>query len=319
MKDVELSGLREAYLKILPYILRTPLLRCPAIEKKLSTPCRIFLKLENTQITKSFKARGAFHALLCLSKEQRKRGVVSRSAGNFAQALAFAAKILNIPATLVMSENVSLLKKELTAQHGAKIVLAGTTHKEGNAKVAELAEKYNLCTLSPYDHFDVIVGQGTLALEIFDDLPTIEHFFSPIGGGGLLSGCSAAFKKLKPTIKIHGVEPEGANDYFQSRQTCKNISIEFPTTIADGLRANEVGILNRPLLDKYVDTVSTVSDSQIIQAMRFIKEELDMMIEPSGVAALASILYGKQQLHGDVVCVLTGGNIDTDSYLKLMA
>ncbi len=317
MKDFTVADVREAYLKILPYIKQTPLLRCPCIEQTLNTSYRIFLKLENTQITKSFKVRGAFHALLCLSNEQKSRGVVTRSTGNFAQAVALAAKTLNIPAIIVMAENVSPLKKELTEQYGQKIVLAGITHKEGNAKVAELAEKYNLCKLSPYDHFDVIVGQGTLALEIFDELPTIEHFFCPLGGGGLLGGCAATFKKLQPDIEIHGVEPEGANDYFQSRQTGKPISIASPHTIADGLRANEVGVLNRPLLDKYVDTVSSVSDSQIIQAMRFIKEQLDMVIEPSAATALAYLLYGDHKLHGDVVCVLTGANIDIHSIKSL--
>jgi threonine dehydratase len=318
MKDFTLADVKEAYLKILPYIKRTPLLRCSCIEQKLNTSHRIYLKLENTQITKSFKVRGAFHALLCLSQEEKKQGVVTRSAGNFAQAVALAAKTLNIPAIIVMAENVSSLKKALTEQYGQKIVLSGTTHKEGNAKVAELAKRHNLCKLSPYDHFDVIVGQGTLGLEIFDELTSIKHFFCPIGGGGLLAGCAATFKKLQPNIEIHGVEPEGANDYFLSRQTGQNISIDAPNTIADGLRANEVGLLNRPLLDKYVDRVCCVSDSQIIQAMRFIKEQLDMVIEPSAAAALGHLLYGNPQLQGDVVCVLTGANIDENSYKKLI-
>jgi len=217
-----------------------------------------------------------------------------------------------------MAENVSPIKKQLAAQYGPRIILFGTTHKEGNAKVQELVEKEHLVRLSPFDHWDVIMGQGTLGLEIFEEHPTLRHFFGPIGGGGLLGGTSACFKKLSSDIVIHGVEPEGANDYFLSRQTGHKVMLDSPTTIADGLRANEVGQLNRPLLDRYVDQVVTVTDKEILQAMRFMQEECDIMIEPSAACALAYVLYRAPSFKGDAVCILTGGNVDPQDFGKYL-
>jgi len=317
-REFSLEECRSAYLQVLPYILKTPLVRCIPIEKKLKTSHKVYLKLENRQVTKSFKIRGAFYALLSLSEEEKKKGVVTRSAGNFAIAVAFAAKTLGIQATLVMAENVSPIKKQLAAQYGPRIILFGTTHKEGNAKVQELVEKEQLVRLSPFDHRDVIVGQGTLALEIFEELPTVRHFFAPIGGGGLLGGTSACFKKLSSDVEIHGIEPEGANDYFLSRKTGRKVVLDKPITIADGLRANEVGSLNRPLLDRYVDHVATVTDKEILRAMRFMKDELDIMIEPSAACAVAYVFHRAPSFKGDAVCILTGGNIDLQDFEKLV-
>ena len=313
-----LDNFKEACKRIRPYVVRTPLLEYPGIAKYLKTDHRIFLKLENKQITNTFKARGAYNALLSLTDDQKKRGVITRSSGNFAQAVALAAHTLNIKATIIMPVDAPEIKKHLTKQYDPEIIYGGTTHDEGNALVSKL-EKEKLCVkLSPYNQKEVIEGGGTIAIEVYEDLSSIRHFYCPIGGGGLLSGCALAFKQLNPEIETIGVEPTGADDYFQSRKTHKKVAIKAPDTIADGLRANEVGELNRPILDQFVDTVDRVPDKDILRAMKYMKSRYDMVIEPSGATALAALLYNSHPIKGDVVCVISGANVDQNVYEKWM-
>jgi len=312
---MDLKTIQTAQKAIAPYIKKTPLIRCNALEEHLRSKGRIFLKCENLQMTNSFKPRGAFNALLNLPEEQRKRGVVTRSAGNFAQGLAMAAQTLGIRAVIVMPLSVPLVKKEKTARFGAEIILHGKNQLEEQAKAKEIADKENLVLLSPYDHADVIAGQGSIALEILEDLPEIAHFFCPIGGGGLAAGTAVAFKALKPAIRIYGIEPAGAGDYFLSRKAGKRIPLEKVDTIADGLRAPQVGVLNWPLLEKNVDEALTVTDEEIMRAMRFLYEKAGMMLEPSGAASVAGLMFHpEQKITGDAVCVLSGSNVDRDKF-----
>ncbi len=303
---------------IRPHILTTPLIRCHPLEKQLHLKGRLFLKCEQQQKTGSFKLRGAFNALLQLSPQEKKQGVITRSSGNFAHSLAYAGSVLNIPITVVMPSNVPDIKKESTARYGARIILAEPKHAAQNAKVQEIADLEKLAIFSPFDHLKVIEGAGTIALEIWESLPTVSQFFCPIGGGGLMAGTSTAFKALNPTIEITGVEPQGANDYYLSRQAGLISHLDHVHTIADGLRAPRVGDFTWPMLQKNVTKLALVSDEEIIDAMRYLHENMKMTVEPSGAAAFAALLNHPERIHpgADAVCLLSGGNVDKHAFEK---
>jgi threonine dehydratase len=311
---IHLEKIQKAQKLIAPYIKKTPLIRCYALEEKLQSSARIFLKCDHLQLMNSFKVRGAFNVLLHLSPEERKRGVVTRSAGNFASALAYACHLLHIPATLVMPEKVPKAKLDLVTPFSPTIFFASSRAEE-EKKVEEIAQENNLVPLSPYSHLDVIAGQGTAALEIFEELPSIQTFFCPLGGGGLMSGTAIAFKELNPAIQTVAVEPTGANDYFLSRQSGQKVRLDRVLTIADGLVAPTVGDLNYPLLNQTVDRVTTVSDEALIQALRFLYEKVGMIVEPSGAASVAALL-AQAKLQGDTVCFLSGGNVQRDQFYQ---
>lgn len=317
---MQIQDIQKAQKLIRSHIRQTPLIRAYALEHHLNSSAQIYLKCENLQVTCSFKARGAFNALLHLSDEAKQRGVATRSSGNFAQALAYACHQLNIPATIVMPENAPQVKKEKTAQyHPTLIFLRPDQHKE-QEEVERLGNNQGLTVLSPHNHLDVIAGQGTIALEIFDSLPNASHFFCPIGGGGIMSGTSIAFKALNPDIQLIGVEPQGANDYFLSRQAGEIISLEKIETIADGLRTPHVGSLSWPILQQLVDHATTVTDEQIKTAMRLLYHKMGLIIEPSGAASVAAMLFHPELQHSatEIVCVLTGANVDLDLFFSLI-
>lgn len=312
--EVDLQHIEEARKRIGSFVKKTPLIRCTALEEYLHARVRIFLKCDHLQLTNSFKLRGAFNVLLRLSPEEKKRGVVTRSAGNFASALAYACHLLHIPATIVMPEKVPKAKLDLVKSFSPTILLAPTRSEE-EKQVEKLARELNLIALSPYNHLDVIAGQGTAALEIFEDLPSIKTFFCPLGGGGLMSGTAVAFKKLNTKIQTIAVEPIGANDYYLSRKEGKKVRLENVNTIADGLVAPTVGEINYPLLNQTVDQVTTVTDEMIIKAMRFLYEKVGMIVEPSGAISIAALM-ASDNLQGDTVCFISGGNVQRDQFYK---
>lgn len=316
--DLRLDDFMHALTSIKPFIKKTSLMRCKPLEEILKTSCRIFLKLENEQPTHSFKVRGAFNALLNLSEKDKVNGVVTRSSGNFAQAIAYAGNQLNIRTQIVMPTNAPEVKKLSTQRFDVELTFAGTTHEEGGVAVEKISLATGATIISPYNHMDVIKGQGTIAIEVVDELPSVRHFVCPIGGGGLLSGCSAAFKLFNPEIEIIGIEPEGAADYYLSRLHGKIVSLDSIQTICDGLRASQVGTLNRPLLDRYVDRVFTISDLSVMKAMKFLRDYCGLIIEPSGAAALAGLMHHKPPFQGDVVCVISGSNVDASTFEKCM-
>jgi len=308
---MNLSDIQEAREQIRPFIQETPLVHVPLTQKG----ARFFLKCEHLQVTNSFKPRGAFYTLLNLSLKEKERGVVTRSAGNFAKALAYAGQRLKIPVTIVMPVHAPEVKKAGVKQFGAKLIVHGTKHAESQAKVHEIAKEENLVVLSPYDHRDVIIGQGTLGLEIKEQLPSIRHYIAPIGGGGLMGGSAFALKALDPKIEVIGVEPKGAGDYFLSCQERKQVTLESTHSIADGLLAPTVGHLNWPLLQAHVDRPLLVSDEQIIEAMQFLYTKLGMIVEPSGAASVAAFLsHPELALQGDTVAVISGGNVDLEKF-----
>lgn len=292
------------------YVLRTPLVRCDALEKEIGFSGRIFVKCENLQKTQSFKIRGAFHALLQLSSKEKERGVIARSSGNFAQALAYAGQTLKVPVTVVMPSNAPEIKKRGALQYKGRVVLTDPSYDAQNTKVKELALAENLIVLHPFNHPHVIEGAMTIGLEIWEDLPEVAHYFCQIGGGGLMSGSATALKKCNPDIRVVGVEPIGANDYFLSHQKGSRVRLEHVNTIADGLRAPEVGDLNWPLLQKAVDLPVTVTDEEIVAAMDFLYKKMGMIVEPSGAVSFAALRRHLKNKEGDVVALLSGANVD---------
>lgn len=306
--------------KILPHISKTELIRCHPLEKEFKLKGRLFLKCENLQKTGSFKSRGAFNAMLNLSKEEKKRGVITRSSGNFAQALAYAGSTLHIPTTIVMPSNAPQIKKDETAKYGAQVLFSDGDHAEQQAIAFEIAKKAKLALLSPFDHLHTIAGAGTIALEIWEALPTIAQYFCPIGGGGLIAGTATAFKALNSAIEVFGIEPIGANDYFLSREAGARCRLDKVETIADGLRAPQVGELTWPLLQRNVDRVKLVSDKEIIQAMRYLYDNMGIVAEPSGAASFAALLNHPEYLKPktDAVCVISGGNVDKVAFDTLL-
>jgi threonine dehydratase len=316
--SLDLDSIRSVEKKIRPYLPKTPLVRCYPLEKYLNYSGRIFLKCENLQWTGSFKTRGAFNALLHFSAKEKKTGAISRSSGNFAQALAYAGSELQIRIVIIMPSNAPAVKKESTAKYGAHVILTEPDYAKQEEKVLEIVQSGKLTLLSPFNHPHIIAGAGTISLEIWEELPKIAQYFCQIGGGGLMAGTATAFKALNPAIEIIGIEPRGANDYFLSRQTGKRTRLERVQTIADGLLAPQVGDLPWPLLQKNVDKALTVTDEEIKGAMHFLYEKMGMIIEPSGAASLAAILFHPEWLKpdSDIACILSGGNVDRISFFQ---
>ncbi|MBI5273689.1 MAG: threonine/serine dehydratase [Chlamydiales bacterium] len=315
----DIKHAEETYHLIEPYIAKTPLVRCFALEKHLNCQHRIFVKCEHLQPTGSFKLRGAFASVLRLSPKQKASGIITRSSGNFGYAVAYVGNQLNIPVTIVMPPHAPMVKQESAKKLGARLILHGNTHLEQLEKVKQLAQSETLTMLHPYDHIGMIDGSATLGYEIKQQLDDVGMVYCQIGGGGLIAGLSACLKNLSPTTQIIGIEPDGANDYFLSREQGHRVMKNDIHTIADGLRAPQVGDLPYPLIEQYVDDVKLVSDQDIIDGMRFLYNQMGMIIEPSGAAPFAYLLKHMQQLPPtNIVCIISGCNVDRDQFTKWM-
>jgi len=307
MNLITAEVIREAAERISPFIIRTPIIRFRYLERIFKVP--IYLKCENLQITRSFKVRGAFNALLTL--EVKERGVVTRSSGNFAQAVSYAAKLMDIPATIVMPTNAPQVKIDRTREFGVAPLLFGRTHQEAEIKVAEIANEQGKYVLSPYNHERVVAGQGTAGLEIIEELPDLQTYLCPVGGGGLAAGTTTAIKSHSKSILTIGIEPSGAADYFAYRKSGVLEPLAEIVTIADGLRAPVVGSIPLPYLDKNVDQVEIVGDGAIESAMLLLKQEFGMIVEPSGATALAYLVEKPRfAFAGPVVVMISGGNFE---------
>jgi threonine dehydratase len=276
---------------------------------------RLFLKPENQQPIGAFKLRGAYNKIASLSEAERHRGVISYSSGNHAQGVAYAARALKVKATIVMPNNAPAIKREATAKLGAEIVLVGLGSDERKAKAEELAAQYGYVIVPPYNDEKIIAGQGTIGLEILEDLPDIEAVFSPVGGGGLISGVAAAIKLTNREVKVIGVEPELAADAQASFRAGK--IVQFPAeqvsrTIADGLRTQSIGTINFEHIRAYVDDIITVAEDEIRQAMKLLAANPATMAEPSGAVATAGFLFHRNQLPNTKlnVAIISGGNIE---------
>jgi threonine dehydratase len=276
---------------------------------------RLYLKPENQQPIGAFKLRGAYNKIAALTAEEKKRGVISYSSGNHAQGVAYAARALGVKATIVMPGNAPAIKREATAALGADIVLVGPASTERQRKAEELAAQHGYVIVPPYNDEHIIAGQGTMGLEILEDLPEVESVFAPVGGGGMISGVAAAIKLSKPSVRIIGVEPELAADAQASLRAGK--IVEFPAdqvsrTLADGLRTQSVGSINFEHMQFFVDEIITVSEDEIRRALTLLAENPATLAEPSGAVAVAGFLSRAGQLPKTNlnVAIISGGNID---------
>lgn len=307
---ISLKDIKSAKERIENHVIRTPLLRIPALDDLLG--CQVYLKAETLQYTGSFKLRGATNKLLALSEIEKKSGVVCASSGNHAQGVACAAKNLDIDAVIVMPENCNRVKLEGAKKFGAKVILEGTQSSQREAKALELVKDENRVLVHPYDDDYIRAGQGTIGLEILEDAPDMDVIVVPIGGGGLISGVSVAAKGIKPSIKIIGVEPAGASRYGLSRQAQMPVQLEKVDTIADGTRTDTANPMSYDLIEKYVDNLYSVDDECIRSAMKLSVADAKIVAEPSSVMGIAAGLSQQLSVKStDKVCfVITGGNTD---------
>lgn len=271
----------------------------------------IFLKLENHQLTGSFKVRGAFNKISNLSKEEVRSGVIASSAGNHAQGVAYSATKLGIKSTIVMPKTSPLVKIMATKDYGANVVLHGTNYDEAYATAIEIQKKRGFTFIHPYEEELVIAGQGTIALEILEENNLIDVIVVPVGGGGLISGIALAAKYIKPKIKIVGVQASGANAMYLSKKKGKLVDINQVNTIADGIAIKHVSKVTFNLIKEYVDDIVTVDDKEISSSILMLLERAKMLAEPAGIVSLAAVLNNKIKLKGkNIACVISGGNID---------
>jgi threonine ammonia-lyase medium form len=306
---IGLDDLNAARAAIAGRLHRTPTCTCATLGERTDTD--LYLKAELFQRTGSFKPRGALNKMLSLSDQEKSRGVITISAGNHAQGVAFAARAFGIRATVVMPEAAVRSKVEATRSYGAEVILHGSG-KDLLPRALELQAERDLTFVPPFDDPYVIAGQGTVGLELLEDVPDAEVVVVPIGGGGLISGVATAVKLLRPGTRVVGVEPEGAPGMTLSLRDNAPAHLDSTNTIADGLAAPFVGALNLAHVQAYVDDVVLLSDEEIVAGLRLLMERAKLQAEPSGAAAFAALLAGKVNAPpgARVVCVVSGGNLD---------
>lgn len=290
-------------------IRETSLIDSPALSKGCGN--RVYLKPENMQVTGAYKIRGAYYKISTLTQEQRERGLVTASAGNHAQGVAFAAHSHGIPATIVMPKAAPIAKVQATEGYGARVVLCGDCYDDAYEKAMEICREEGATFLHPFDDYEVMAGQGTVGLEILSVLPTVDTVAVPVGGGGLLAGMSACIKQANPRVRVVGVQAEGANAVFRSFHEGKRVESERVSTIADGIAVKCPGEKTVAEIMKYADDLVTVSDNDISAAILLLMERTKQIVEPSGASSLAAVLAGKiETADRKTVCLLSGGNID---------
>ena len=296
---------------------RTPVLTSRTVNEEFGA--EVFFKCENMQRMGAFKFRGGYNALARFSPEQRRAGVVAFSSGNHAQAIALSARLLEIPATIIMPEDAPAAKVAATRGYGATVVTYDRYTEDREQIGRALAARDGLTLIPPYDHADVIAGQGTAAKELFDEVGPLDAFFVCLGGGGLLSGSALATRALSPGCLLYGVEPEAGNDGQQSFRTGQIVHIDTPRTIADGAQTQHLGQLTFPIIQRDVDDILTVSDDELVACMRFFAERMKIVVEPTGCLGFAAARKMKGSLRGKRIGVLvSGGNIDLARFASLI-
>jgi threonine dehydratase len=304
--------------RIKGYAHRTPVMTSRTVNEELGA--EVFFKCESLQRMGAFKFRGAFNALSKFDEQQRRAGVVAFSSGNHAQAIALSAKLLGIPATIVMPHDAPVAKMAATEGYAGNIVVYDR-YKEDREQIGRnLAKKHGMTLIPPYDHPDVIAGQGTAAKELFEEVGALDAFFVPLGGGGLLSGSALSTRALSPGCKLYGVEPEAGNDGQQSFRSGAIVHIDTPKTIADGAQTQHLGAYTFPIIRRDVDDVLTATDEQLVECMRFAALRMKLVIEPTGCLGFATARQMKPQLKGKRVGVLvSGGNVDIERLCSLLS
>jgi threonine dehydratase len=307
---VTYGDLVEAAHRLTGYARRTPVLTSHQVDER--TTCQVFFKCENLQRVGAFKFRGAFNAISRLDPEQRRAGVLAYSSGNHAQAVALAARMLRTPAVIVMPEDAPRVKLAATRGYGAEVITYDRATTVRETLAGELAQERGLVLIPPYDHPDIVAGQGTAARELFEEVGTLDYLFVCVGGGGLISGCAIAADAMSPGCRVVGVEPEAGDDATRSFYTRTLQSVHNPDTIADGARTPSLGEITFPLVLRYVHDMVTVDDAQLLAAMLYVWERMKLVIEPTGALGIAGLLERKLELPGGarVGVILSGGNVD---------
>ena len=310
------AAIEEAHERIKPYVHRTPVMTSKSIDKLAE--CSVFFKCENFQNVGAFKARGATNAALQLSPEQRKKGIATHSSGNHAQAIARAAQILGIKSYIVMPTTTPQIKKKGVIAYGGEIFECEPTLSAREQTLAEVIKNTGATEIHPFNNYEVMTGQATAAKEFFEDVFNLDYLLAPVGGGGLLSGTAMAAKYFSPSTQVIAGEPAGSDDTFRSLQSGK-IEQAQSKTIADGLLTT-VGEKTFPIIQQQVKEVITVSEEEIISAMRLIWERMKIIVEPSAAVPFASVLKSKEKFKGKRVgIILSGGNVDIERAAKLFS
>lgn len=294
---------------------RTPVMRSRTVDA--ATGAQFFFKCENFQRMGAFKFRGAFNALSCFSAEQRRAGVAAFSSGNHAQAIALAAQILGIPATILMPTDAPAMKVAATRGYGGEVVLYDRYKEDREALARQLAEERGMTLIPPYDHPHVIAGQGTATLELLEETGPLDALFVCLGGGGLLSGSALAARALAPQCKIYGVEPEAGNDGQQSLRAGHIVHIDTPRTIADGAQTQHLGEHTFAIIRRNVDDIHTATDAELVDAMRFFAERMKMLVEPTGCLGFAAARRVAQPGQR-IGVIVSGGNVDLKRFAQLL-
>jgi threonine dehydratase len=316
---ITLKNIRDARKAIAPFVKSTPLVRSEFLST--SCGCPMFLKLENLQITNSFKPRGVFNKLLHLSAEEKDKGIITASAGNHGQAVAFAAQTLNYQARIVVPTTTPKIKIEGIRKYGADLVLFGETYDEAELKAKELARRDGCVFVSPYNDELIIAGHGTIGLEILEALPNVDTIMVPLGGGGLISGISIAVKSSRPDVQVVGVQSQSSPVMYASLKAGKIVDVQKAEakSIAEGLSGN-VGPITFEIAQKYVDRVVLVREETLRHAVYVLWTYDKQVVEGSGAAAVAPVIEDKPLFKGrTVVSVVTGGNIDRDLFQSIIA
>ncbi|MBG6037935.1 threo-3-hydroxy-L-aspartate ammonia-lyase [Proteus cibarius] len=308
----------EAYQRILPYLNKTPVLTSRTINEL--TGAQFYFKCENFQRMGAFKFRGAMNALSQFNDQQRKNGVVTFSSGNHAQAIALSAKLLGIPATIIMPEDAPKAKMEATKGYGGRVITYNRYTEDREEIGQQLAQKEGLTLIPPYDHPHIIAGQGTAAKELFDEVGELDMLFVPLGGGGLLSGSLLSTKALSPDCKVFGIEPLAGNDGQQSLRKGEIIHIDTPKTIADGAQTQHLGNYTFEIIRNNVDDILTATDEELISAMQFYAQRMKIIVEPTGCLSLAAARQFGDKLKGKKIgIIISGGNVDIAQYGHFLA
>lgn len=312
------SHIERAAQRLLGVAHRTPVATSKTLNSMLG--CEVFMKCENLQRMGAFKFRGAYNAINALTAAERARGICAFSSGNHAQAVALACQLHDTKAVIVMPQDAPALKLEATRGYGADVVLYDRYTEDREAIGRRLAKERGMTLIPPFDHPDVMAGQGTAALELIEDVGPLDALLVCVGGGGLISGCAVAAHARSPGVKVYGVEPEAGNDVQQSLARGEIVGIATPRTIADGAQTQRCGNLTFPVMRVLLAAVLTVSDAQLVRTMRFFAERMKMVVEPTGCLAAAALLEGVIDLRGQRVGVIvSGGNVDAAAYASFLA
>jgi len=309
-------SIEEAYNRIKKAVNKTPIMTSTTLNSLTGAKC--YCKMESFQRTGSFKFRGAFNAISCLTAEQKEKGVTTHSSGNHAQALSLAAKMAGVKAVVVMPENAPKIKVAATKGYGAEVIFCGNKSTDREETSNKLIEKYGYTLIHSNNNFDVIYGQSTVAYELIKEVGDLDYIFAPCGGGGLLSGTAITTKNLCPNAKVIGVEPKNADDAYRSFKDGKRYLVQNPNTIADGLRVS-LGTNSFRIIMEKVDDIITVTEEEIINAMEFLWSRMKLVVEPSGAVSLAGVLSKKRELSSKKIgIIISGGNVDLTDFFNLI-